>query len=325
MANFPPLDALHDALGTLSAAGGIEPRNDAMRALLAGLSAPHLAALLPDAAVRAALLRGEDCLIENERGDSICRVANGWLIIAHRAHASSLVLAHARARALAKVAGSLVHDLANLMGAAIGVADALSGDATSAEDRQLLADLVDGVRRGSQLANTLERQLRAPAHRVMRANAAEVIDGLRSVISKVMQHRKMGLDMEVGEDLPDLRMDGLELTQVLLHAVFLGIALQASGLQLRVQRIDRDAESGSRAAVAFTMLAQQCAAGAQTVAATAHAASLADGALAAAAELPAEVRDVMTAVPTLLCRGGSVLALAQGADLRLTMVVPAAH
>jgi signal transduction histidine kinase len=315
-----PFEALSDAVGELTAAEGIAPRNAAMRDLLAEFARPTLEALVPEPALRQRLQAGDPVTVESAVGTFELRCTGGWLVGVCTARADRGDLAHRRALALSAAAGSIAHDLANLFGAAFGIADTLGDAVRSESDRRLLDGLVEGVRRGSQLTTALERQLRAPKRRRAVADAREVVDSVAAMLGKVVQHKALAIDMQVAPQLAAIRADAVELKQLLLHCAFLAIELGAKRL---VVAVAADASVDERSFVKFAVDAEGCVAAAPVVAAVVAALNLARGALASTESVPPPARDAAVAALALLRRGGALHAAAVAGGVSVTIRVPA--
>jgi hypothetical protein len=314
-----PLDALSDAIGELLPDGAILPRNEAMRGLLAQVGESRLAVLLPEASLRESLLSGDPVTVELDTATVELRCADGWLVGVSIARAVRGELAYRRALALAGAAGSIAHDLANLFGAAFGIADTL-GDAVQTEsDRRLLEGLAEGVRRGSQLTTAIERQLRAPSRRRAVAEVGEVVESVAAMLGKVVQHKSLAIELQVASGLPAIRADGVELKQLLLHCAFLAIELGAKCLSIRAAR---EPSSGGRPSVSLVLLAEGCTVSAGVVASAAAAVNLARGSLSASESVSDPARDAGLAVLTLRRRGVESSAAADGSSLSVALRLP---
>lgn len=165
------LDSLDVAVAEVVAAERLRPCNAAMRALLRTLGAPDVVevpivslGLHADEGER--LARGEP--IELGRGGfawSLHRRGR-WLLandLTALRQAESLVLAGARAGALARVAGTFVHDLNNHLNLGLALFGQLRTMTTDEQERQLCDALAGGAQLAAQLARTLARLLQRDA------------------------------------------------------------------------------------------------------------------------------------------------------------------
>lgn len=179
------LDLFTDGIAALAADGEtLSPANASMRALLTGV-APALSQLVPALWQRERLLGGEVVDVQACSGwwqlSLVTTAGSRWLLArnvteAHRLHGE--VLAGERARSLAGIAHSIVHDLGNMLNATVGLCESLQ-TAGSAEDRAYLANVIQGTRQGAELLRTLARQLhsspRQSSHFDLDAQVAQVL------------------------------------------------------------------------------------------------------------------------------------------------------
>jgi signal transduction histidine kinase len=110
-----------------------------------------------------------------------------WLVASdvtavERAAASALELI--RLRALANAAGGVVHDLNNLLNAALGLAAQLDPLVRDATDRRLLQELGGGTRQGAQLLRAIARLLSRPLRDRVPVPAATIVEEAMSLVAK---------------------------------------------------------------------------------------------------------------------------------------------
>lgn len=326
-----PFEALAEGVALVRGDGVLQPLNQPMQRWLQ-VSLPNgatarLDALVPEPERRARLERGEAVPVAgcDEPAELLLRTAEGqvWLLVRPTATAFEVQLATARARALARLAGSLSHDLANMLGAAIGVAETLRDHVAEERDRRTLAELVAGVRRGSELAMALERQLRARGRLRPTASVGRALDELRLLFGKAAQHRAFELQCVRDDDLPTVRIDQVVLVQLLLHALFLGVQTQATSAQLQARAAELRI-AGGRPRAGVRVLCDLAGGEAAATRAAAAAFGEAEDLLRPAPDEPEAVRDLLLARFAVLRAGGAMQMQEQGASLQLVVDLPAA-
>ena len=151
----------------------VRPRNGPMRAVLRALAAPvggevHVGDEVPfaslglDADERAQLERGDAIAVASGTNVWSLRRRGRWLLasdVTALRHTESLVLASARAGALARVAGTFVHDLNNHLNLGLALFGQLRTLTPDESERQLCDALAGGAQLAAQLARTLARLL----------------------------------------------------------------------------------------------------------------------------------------------------------------------
>ena len=165
------LDALDVAVADVAGGDRLRPCNAAMRAVLRTLGAPAddevpFASLGLPADERARLERGEAVEIGRGGVGWSLRRRGRWLLatdVTALRHAESLVLAGARAGALARVAGTFVHDLNNHLNLGLALFAQLRTMTPDEQERELCDALAGGAQSAAQLARTLARLLQRDA------------------------------------------------------------------------------------------------------------------------------------------------------------------
>lgn len=324
-----PFEALDEAVAEVDADGGLQPLNSAMRSLLQRLVAtrsPRLDDLCADPRDRATLLDGVTVSMQRDGASLELRLltngARRWLLARTCFRDHRHVWSSARQRALADLAGSLTHELANCFGAAIGIAEMCRELANDAGDRQAAGVVIDGVRRGMALTAALERQLRAPARRRAVAAADEMLADVIALFGKAASHGAMVVEAECDAGLPALRADTRDAVPALLHALFLAADLGAAAVQIRAVQQERAIAGGRpRRCVQFQCRLQRCeAAPTQQLLA---ACSDESGWLEASLGLPHAINNLLVARIMLQRQGGALAVAASGDEVRIDLVWPA--
>jgi signal transduction histidine kinase len=226
---FPP-DLLAEGVAAVGGDGDLSAPNAAMRSLLTacgdGSAVKSLAALPIDAAAQAQL----------QAGDAVCASLGGrewelrlhgtgerrWLCardIDDRQRAETMAMAAARVRLLGRVAGSIVHDLNNLLGSAMGLASLLGPLASDPTDQRLIEEMQRGVQRGADLARALARMLKAMPRQWVVAAPGKLVEEAMVVSVRAAGAQGVELTSAVAEQLPSVRVVAAEVTQALLHGI----------------------------------------------------------------------------------------------------------
>lgn len=243
-------DALAEGIAGLDAAGGLQPRNDAMRGLLAAWSRPgahaaDLRAIGLDAGDEARLRAGEpvDVGVRGRHWRLRVVAADGadWLLAAEttdgwRSGASRVELA--RLRALAKSSGTIVHDFNNMLNAALGLAATLRPLVVDPVDVQILQELTQGTQQGAQLMRSVARMLTRPTGDRSRATVAAIADEAMSMAAKAFLQRGVKPEVQAATPSPIVRTEVAEAVQSLWHGMVALCELKPQAL-----RIVADAET----------------------------------------------------------------------------------
>jgi len=324
-----PFEALDEAVAEVDADGGLQPQNGAMRSLLQRFvttGSHRLDDLCAHAQDRAALLAGAAVRTRCDDASFELRLltngARRWLLVRTCPRDHLQAWSSARLQALAALAGSLTHELANCFGAAIGIAEMFLELANDTRDRQAPGVVIDGVRRGMALTAALERQLRAPARRRAVAAADEILADVVALFGKAASHGAMAVDTACDAGLPQLRADARDAVPALLHALFLAADLGAAAVQIRAVQQERAIADGRpRRCVQFQCRLRRCeAAPTQQLLA---ACSTESGWLEASLGLPQAIHNLLVARIMLQRQGGELAVSASGDEVRIDLVWPA--
>jgi len=219
-----PLEALSDAIARVDANGTLHPCNGRMRELLAELSvaagAPitKLEQLLPDDA-------GENESVASNGRLHSCRVVehndSRWLLateLGGTAGALAAELAVGRLRALGGLAGSIVHDLANLLLAGVAVAESVKPYVRDESEAKALEDLKAGARQGSVLGRALASQLNRSPRDWVTVPVQLLVEDVVAIVRKNAAGR--GISVVVSNDVKGtVRVLFDEAVQALMHGL----------------------------------------------------------------------------------------------------------
>ena len=228
-------DVLVDAL----AGDRVRPCNTAMRTVLRALAAPP-----GDEVPFASLgLCGEECA-QLDRGDAVvvARGANVWSLrrrgrwllasdITAQRHAESLVLAGARAGALARVAGTFVHDLNNQLNLGLALFGQLRTMTPDESERQLCDALAGGAQLAAQLARTLARLLQREAGGCEVVAAGPAMGEALASIAKLCAQREIAVTSRV-DGAVSVRTSPAELTGLYVQLLLALAELRPQRLQV---------------------------------------------------------------------------------------------
>jgi signal transduction histidine kinase len=248
-----PWDALHEAVGRLRA-DRLWPQNVAMRRLLgdAGLAPEQVQAdSVPFVALplggdeRRALLAGEPVWwTRGERHWQLRRVevAAGAFLLAEdtssRRAAESQAFAAARARSLAAVAGTFVHDLNNHLNLALALLSQVRGMGVSADDARLCDELGTGAQLGATLSRALARLLARESDHRERVDVGAAVGEAIAAIAKTCAQRGIPVDGDVGPNGVVVRASAGELGGMLLQMLLAATDVRPQRLAVRVERVE---------------------------------------------------------------------------------------
>ncbi len=261
-----PFEALAEGMAAVAADGTLTAKNAAMRSLLAACGARSLSTLPLDAAVRAQLDAGAvACTTIDGRTFELRLHGAGerrWLCaldVGDCEHRVASELAAARSRLLGQLAGSIVHDLNNLLGSALGLASLLTPMATDPADRRLLDELQAGAQRGATLARAVARLLKVGPRQWQQVAVTGLVDEALAIAGRAAMARNVELAVTVAEGLPTIRVVATEAAQMLLHGLV--ALIDAAPLRVAVDvSAQRHAVGGGRerACVRVRLAAEGC-------------------------------------------------------------------
>lgn len=247
-----PWDALREAVGRLDGER-LWPQNAAMRRLLgdAGLaSEPGSAASVPFAALplggeeRRALLAGEAVWwTRGERHWQLRRVEAGaaTFLLAEDTSAlraaEVLALGAARARSLAAVAGTFVHDLNNHLNLALALLAQVRGMSVAAEDARLCDELAVGAQLGATLSRALARLLARTFDRRERVDLRAAVGEAIAAIAKTCALRGIPVEGDAGPSGVAVRASAGELDGLLVQMLLAATDVGPQRLTLRLERV----------------------------------------------------------------------------------------
>lgn len=334
-----PWDALREGVGRLEGER-LWPQNAAMRRLLgdAGL-APELvqADSVPFAAMpfggdeRRALLAGEGVWwTRGERHWQLRRVevaACAFLLAedtSARRAAEAQAFAAARARSLAAVAGTFVHDLNNHLNLALALLSQVRGMDVSADDARLCDELAAGAQLGATLSRALARLLSREFDRRERVDVGAALGEALAAIAKSCAQRGIPVDADAGPDGVLVRASAGELDGLLVQLLLAATDAAPQRLSVRVARVEAAVAGGRERPCAQLHVAVLTSSEAQ---ATALAAT--------ALDRPGGLRDLAAIGPNgqalaqvgLVVRrlGGEFTAVVNGACVALVTTLPVAE
>lgn len=225
----PYKDLLLDAVGFVAPDGAISPENRAMQILLRRLQMMQLPANLlqlprtPDeqeelrAFLRSERPRWEAAWCLPAAGDELylrLRLqASGdpvghWVVMRDetlerktQARANRLD----RLRHIGQMGEGIVHDLNNLLGAVMGLADHMRGETGDAELQRFLHEMVRGTQQRAQILRSVHQVLRAGRRGVERSSLSGLLGDAVEVFKKTAMHQDRSFELELAEDLPDVR------------------------------------------------------------------------------------------------------------------------
>jgi hypothetical protein len=324
-----PCEALSDALGTVDRAGSIAPRNEKMRSLLRALGAASLGEL-PIAPGDAERLAAGEVVVAELGGvlhELRCCTANSvtWFVAQdlgwpHRTAMARLALA--RARTVGGLAGAIVHDLSNLLGAGIGLADVLRPFVRDAGDERSLDELMLGARQGALLGRTVSRLLgTGPRERTV-VPVAALLDEVLALFDREARRRGIGVDVRRDSAPAAVRVRHDEASQALLAGLSLCVGRGATSIAVECGAA-RHALGGGRERGTAHIRLVGVPLPADTVREVLHLVQPRPGLLGALARLGDAGPGLLQAVLAMACSGGELLVREAGAGIELDYVWPA--
>jgi hypothetical protein len=236
------LDLVPAALAEVAADGRLQPRNAAMSALLGELGGIARLADLPlDPGDGERLLRGEGVQLATAADPprmlrlSLVSARDGrWLMAVDETVERELRMqidATARARALAGLAGEIVHDLNNHLVAATGFADQVL-DRAPPDERASLSRLLAGMHRGGALLRALAVMLRAGPRRRQVVSMERLVRDVVALLGK-SQHRS-AIELVCAPDAPGVRVRPDQAMQAVLTVLLRARASAPAGGPIRL-------------------------------------------------------------------------------------------
>lgn len=221
----------------------VRPRNAAMRTVLRALAAPPgdevpFASLGLCGEERAQLERGDAVVVARGANVWSLRRRGRWLLasdITAQRHAESLVLAGARAGALARVAGTFVHDLNNHLNLGLALFGQLRTMTPDESERQLCDALAGGAQLAAQLARTLARLLQRDAGGCEVVAAGPAMDEALASIAKLCAQREIAVTSRV-DGAVRVRTSPAELSGLYVQLLLALAELRPQRLQVVLDR-----------------------------------------------------------------------------------------
>lgn len=253
-----PLGMLSEGVAVVGDDGALTPRNDRMRNLLGALQAQNLSDLPLGNPVMADLAGGEAVVMATPEGPCECRVVTAggqrWLLALGSSalqRAMGIELAAKRLRVLGRLAGTIVHDLANLLLAGVGVAETLRPHVRDEVEAQALDEMQKGVRQGTVLGRVLATMLAAEARDWRVLELSKIVEDVAAIGRKNAMRR--GIELESSQDGDaSIRVATAETVQAVMHALLfcgssgaiaigvhgsVGVATIADGRERSIARI----------------------------------------------------------------------------------------
>ena len=229
------LDLLDEAVGWISENGLLEARNEAMRKFLGvcgdgkdpaeaaqGCPVLDLPFRAADRAIVSDFLAGDSDCFQAEMGMTLATGEACIRMALHREPSGGLsmvvqdlteprrwmarALRGERLRVVGALGEGLIHDLNNVMGSMIGVADYLTESEADDETREFMHTVVDGTRSRAQILRSLYQFLHDQRVARVRINMRSVIGDLENIFRKTAL--QAGIDFEIihAEELPDVHI-----------------------------------------------------------------------------------------------------------------------
>jgi signal transduction histidine kinase len=245
-----PASCIHDGVAAVDEAGALRASNASMERWVEayGGALDELPLSLAD---RAELGDGQPVLLQVDEYAWELRLweveGRRWLTardVSDREQRQATAFASMRSRALGELAASLAHDLNNQFHAALALSGELSFHATDPEDIESIRDLERGTKIGATAIGALSRMLsRMPARREQVA-VVDVLEEALAVIRKAYQQAGVELCVVVPEDLPGVRLVGVDVVHALCAVLETVLGMKPSSAALSVTAREEALEEG---------------------------------------------------------------------------------
>ena len=302
-----PLDELSDAIGRLDSNGRIEPCNRLMSDLLELVGVERFDEL-PAAFVAARGFR------------QLEHAGVTWVLAGGDCDGHGVRLQNARVRWLGELSGWITHDLSNLLLSGVALADTLMPVAEKVEDRSLLTELDQGIRRSTTMTRVLANLLRRDPRQWQPRSVADLAEDAVSILRKHAAKQRIDLEVEVATSA-SVCVPEAEVVQALLAGTIRGLRAGPARLRVEVREVTTALAGGrERAAVALRIVAAPARREvvAETLAVVGDAARPITGAAASTAG-----GDELFHARLVMARcGGELVAAANGEDLTLEYRLP---
>lgn len=243
-----PVEGVSEALATLEEDGLITAQNERMRGLLVaaavdGRPARSWRELGFDAAVQARLQAGEVVAHRVAGTDYAWRWvgcgATVWLLATPCSAAPDCGVDHhaERVRSLGRLAGSIVHDLANLLGAGLGLAETLRPRITDPLELQLVDELTRGTRHAASLGRALARLLRTGPRSRTGQPLRQLVEEVLAVVGKYGSQRGVSVHLAAAPDSPWVRVVAEAAAQALLQGLIYCIEESGGAIQVEIDEL----------------------------------------------------------------------------------------
>lgn len=260
-----PVEGVSDALATLGDDGAITPQNERMRCLLATAAADGGPARswheLGFATAAQARLRAGDVVAHRVAGDDyewrqVGCGATVWLLASRLTAVPHGGADHhaVRVRALGRFAGSIVHDLANLLGAGLGLAETLRPRITDPLELQLVDELARGTRHAASLGRALARLLRAGPRSSSEQSLQSLVEEVLAVVGKYGSQRGISVHLAAGPGSPRVRVVAEDACQALLQGLMFCIEESTGTIQVEIDELPAVSGTGLPRAMARVRL-----------------------------------------------------------------------
>ena len=329
-----PFEALSDALGTVDAAGRITPCNEKMRVLLRSIAASarpsqRLDELPIDLVLADRLAAGEPVAMEigGILHEMRCCTSDGtrWLVASDRGWPERTAvarLAAARARTVGGLAGTIVHDLANLLGAGIGIADILRPLVRDPLDAQSLDELTRGARQGAVLGRTVSRLLTTSPRERAIVPVGQLIEEVTALVAKNAQRRGIGIAVRHDCTPAAIRVVPEEAMQAVLAGLLFCIERGATSIVVEGGEV-RHAVAGARERSTARIRLVGTPLHGEVVREAVQLAQRQPGLLGTLDRLGEAGPSLLHAIAAMACAGGDLLAKETPSGLALDYVWPA--
>jgi len=260
------LDLLDEGVGWLGSDDQLQARNDAMQRFLESCGAARECRLsdIPlrseGAALVQAFLDGDSGSLQEELTLDLAtgvaevrlsmrREPNGgcWVVVQDLTQPRQWMARALRAdrlRVVGALGEGLLHDLNNVMGSLIGVADCMTEVESDDEASAFLHTVMEGTRTRGQILTSLYQFLHDQRVARTRVSAGVLIDDIENIFGKTALHAGVDFHVTRSDDLPDVRVVREHVVHAVLSVLASSLASDQGPIDVEIQRRSLPAEGG---------------------------------------------------------------------------------
>jgi signal transduction histidine kinase len=158
-------------------------------------------------------------------------------------HAQARLIQSEKLASIGEMAAAVAHGLRNPLASLRAVAQLAGRDQTSPAGRNHFGEIVEQVDRlDLRIAHLLAFSRPAP-FRPQRESVEDLIHGVMRSVAELLRERHVEPQLAVPSDLPDVRVDPLQLEQVLVEIISNAVDAMPDGGRLRIAGVSEDMDT----------------------------------------------------------------------------------